>query len=502
MNIWEFDVERPFCVLDVDFYVEALNSEWVQLVYGLNYSCRYYKIVRGREYWRAEDNEVYTQILEKAFDENPNFLMDYSTKTQAVAEKLSKKTKQLFTVDWHCFTEEDLLQEWNSFAKAALCVSVAINGRPDFIEDHIYPVLEKLQRKLNWEDSVENLLAIINNVDKSLAYRDEPLSLLKVGQQIQQDPKLLTLFELKNSPETIISKIPSQLQELIEAHRMRYSWLKIPYAAHRVSFTTKDYVQRLQYLVKRSSCSEEIERIEELRLRDKERFNKIIETATTQYERILIQATRDFAFLRTYIAEVFDCALVTARDTLLKEVATRLGLFDAQIASMTIQEICDSILQNETIIPYEELNRRAEEYAYILEDDAKTIVTDSEIAQYEEIEKISEDENMVLSSSVSGMVANPGGVVGTAKILLSPEDNHKVNVGDIIIATMTTPEYISAMEKASAFVTDEGGITCHAAITSREFGVPCIVGTEIATRVFKDNDIVRVDAEKGLVQKI
>ena len=70
------------------------------------------------------------------------------------------------------------------------------------------------------------------------------------------------------------------------------------------------------------------------------------------------------------------------------------------------------------------------------------------------------------------------------------------------MAGMTTPEYLPAMEKAAAFVTDEGGILCHAAIVARELKKPCIVGTQYATKIFKDGDLVEVDAEKGVVRKI
>ncbi len=67
---------------------------------------------------------------------------------------------------------------------------------------------------------------------------------------------------------------------------------------------------------------------------------------------------------------------------------------------------------------------------------------------------------------------------------------------------MTTPEMVPAMKKAGAFVTDEGGVTCHAAIIAREMKKPCIIGTKIATKVLKTGDMVKVDAEKGIVRII
>lgn len=110
--------------------------------------------------------------------------------------------------------------------------------------------------------------------------------------------------------------------------------------------------------------------------------------------------------------------------------------------------------------------------------------------------------------SVKGMTANKGTYRGRVKILKTifsdriNEELKKVQKGDVLIANTTGPEVMSACERAGAIVTDEGGITSHAAIISRERGIPCIVGTKIASHIFKDNDFVEVDANKGIVRKI
>ena len=114
------------------------------------------------------------------------------------------------------------------------------------------------------------------------------------------------------------------------------------------------------------------------------------------------------------------------------------------------------------------------------------------------------------NKSVTGRPASLGKAKGKVKIInvdysdmkaLSREIA-KMNRGDILIAETTAPELIMACRKAAAIVTDVGGLLSHAAIVSREFGIPCIVGTEIATQVFKDGDFVEVDAEIGTVTKI
>ena len=101
---------------------------------------------------------------------------------------------------------------------------------------------------------------------------------------------------------------------------------------------------------------------------------------------------------------------------------------------------------------------------------------------------------------IKGQIAHKGKVKGIVKIVASTEDMAKVGEGDILVSVMTMPKYISAMQRAAAFVTDEGGITCHAAIVAREMGRPCIIGTRIATTVLKDGDMVDVDANNGVVR--
>ena len=105
-------------------------------------------------------------------------------------------------------------------------------------------------------------------------------------------------------------------------------------------------------------------------------------------------------------------------------------------------------------------------------------------------------------SEFSGSVAYKGIVKGKSKIITSVNDLNKVEVGDILVSQFTRPEYLSAMQRASAFITNDGGITCHAAIVARELKKPCIVGTKIATKVLKDGDMVEVDANKGIVKII
>ena len=100
---------------------------------------------------------------------------------------------------------------------------------------------------------------------------------------------------------------------------------------------------------------------------------------------------------------------------------------------------------------------------------------------------------------VRGLGASPGIATGKVKIVLDIDELDKIEEGDVMVTTMTTPDMVPAMRRASGIVTDEGGVTCHASIISRELGIPCVVGTGDATKTLKENDGVTLDGKKGLV---
>jgi len=117
----------------------------------------------------------------------------------------------------------------------------------------------------------------------------------------------------------------------------------------------------------------------------------------------------------------------------------------------------------------------------------------------EKVEEEREEETTEKRIIMNGLGVSAGIASGSVKIILNISEISKVNLGDVLVARMTTPDMVPAMKKASAIITDEGGMTCHAAIVARELGIPCIVGTKTATKELHEGDIVTVDGKKGVV---
>jgi len=189
------------------------------------------------------------------------------------------------------------------------------------------------------------------------------------------------------------------------------------------------------------------------------------------------------------------------------EIAKRSGVPQSQIMLFTLGEL-EKVLR-EKQFDEQELARRQKLAVLFLEKGRLEVYSGKQAAELarQALEqagiaggevKQPVPENFVLR----GQCACPGKAKGRAKIILSTADLGKMQSGDVLVAISTNPDVVPAMRKASAIVADAGGVTSHAAIVSRELGVPCVIGVKNATRLLKDGDLVKVDADKGIVRKL
>jgi len=117
--------------------------------------------------------------------------------------------------------------------------------------------------------------------------------------------------------------------------------------------------------------------------------------------------------------------------------------------------------------------------------------------------RVNKEEHSELKGEIilTGLSASPGIAVGEVKIVREIKDLQKIKQGDILVTEMTNPDMVVTMQKSAGIITDEGGLTAHAAIVSREMGIPCIVGTREATAKLKEGEIITMDAYSGKIYK-
>ena len=183
---------------------------------------------------------------------------------------------------------------------------------------------------------------------------------------------------------------------------------------------------------------------------------------------------------------------------LLKEIAERKKWKTDLLKYTTFQELSESILGKKPLPVKELIKRQNSVFAYI---DGK-VVYDPEIsANLSAIGyKIKKVDSFDKIKELKGTPASAGKIQGIVRVIFNRNQLNKIKNNEILVAPMTCLWYMPAMEKASAFVTDEGGATCHAAIIAREMNKPCIVGTKTATQVLNDGDLIEIDAANGLVK--
>ncbi|MCD4705837.1 hypothetical protein K8R61_02025 [bacterium] len=209
-----------------------------------------------------------------------------------------------------------------------------------------------------------------------------------------------------------------------------------------------------------------------------------------------IEAGQESAYIRQYSAEIFNVSAYKAR-SLFNRIAKSFNLSYEDFIFLTPGEVVHLLRENKRP-DCKTLTKRKRGCCVLLVDN-KEVVIDDKIELNGLIDKFVPRNN---SKKLSGTIANNGHAKGRAKIFLVPKDLQKMNTGDVLVTPMTTPDFIPLIKKASAIITDVGGLLSHAAIISRELEKPCIIGTKVATRVLKDGDLVEVDANKGIIKII
>ncbi|RJQ30699.1 hypothetical protein C4572_03755 [Candidatus Parcubacteria bacterium] len=190
-------------------------------------------------------------------------------------------------------------------------------------------------------------------------------------------------------------------------------------------------------------------------------------------------------------------------EKLCREIAKRLFVSLEQVRSAPV-DILEKALNGEKVDL--SISNTIKNFHICLPNDDGSVTTligvEAEEFSKNKIKRSEEMQDFSKTKELKGSTACVGKATGKVKIINLPEDMIKMEQGDILVSSATTPSIVPAMKKASAIVTDEGGLTCHAAIVSRELSIPCVVGLKVVTKFVKDGDKVEVDAGKAIIRKL
>ena len=281
----------------------------------------------------------------------------------------------------------------------------------------------------------------------------------------------------------------------IERHRERYFWLKNSYAGIEV-LSTDFFVRRKAELdpALRRMVTEEKESLRVRRAEFSDRYG-----LSTEIQSIAAATRAGIEWQDERKRQIF--IIQHYKDLFRRELARRYGCDPERILDWGLHEVIGLLEGSEFAVRIGAVRNM---FGYHCAGTSFRAMESEETERYWSL--YAEEFHEGHTEEVRGVVASTGGTVplvrGRVRVVRDPSKAENFREGEILVASMTSPDYVFVMRRSAAIVTDTGGLTSHAAIVSRELGVPCIVGTRFATQLFHDGDLVEVDADNGVVRVI
>ena len=491
---WEYYVTRKFCWLIESTQIEATDEQLHLGTIGFPYPMDRYVIVNGDEYGCRRNDRILYEHMARYEVQHEDFFDRYAVTLRNIAADAREAASQLLQKDLEHLSNHALAAQAEDFARAYTLSFVPTWTRPDtFLEAKVRDAFLPLGPAA----SSELMYAVARSVDlDSLESSREPVDLLRLNQLYFSDRPI---------PASVDGLTEAQANAL-QRHAQRYGWQRAPLGSGLATFVEADYLARLQLAREKGvDPKEAVERIErERRASTNLLWSTVDSLRESTRARKSVETLRMFIYLRTLTTEASDYLFYAGKQKLWAEVCRRLNAALDSVLMCSTREI-SSCLTGE--LSWSELEasiaQRRLGFAIVWNSGLPTTVFGrSAHALYSTLlsGRVSNGQSPDSSAVITGQPASPGKARGRVRLVVSGEQSYAMELGDILVTSMTNPDLVLAMEKASAIVTDEGGITCHAAITARELGVPCIIGTGNATSVLPEGIQVMVDANIGTIE--
>lgn len=284
--------------------------------------------------------------------------------------------------------------------------------------------------------------------------------------------------------------------EKLKEHAKKYEWLEYGLEGKRMNL--EDFKERMDKILKKGPDSIAQKLVKEKREIASNQKKIIDEYQIDTKHQKIFSIVRDSIAARLYSKDSQFFGYY-ALEKILEEFGRRTDLSLEQVRFLAPREFEEALLKGKD---FREITGRRMKYSIHISNEGNTIFFSGKEAR--EIRKKMNfnlaKTNLSESKIIEGQPAYPGIVKGRVKIVNTINEIFKVHQGNILVSRMTNPSIVPAMKKAAAIITDIGGITCHAAIVARELRKPCVIGTKIATQVFKDGDEVEVNANEGKIR--
>jgi phosphohistidine swiveling domain-containing protein len=444
--------------------------------------------------WKQCHNDLKENVLK-----DNNYLEWLIDQSEVLGKEFNQWTKEnIFNVDVTKLSTEEivfLLKEFIDKQSVLYAYGVAVPildfQNFSFVEGNLTKYLkEKVPEKFN-----EYFAAFTEPIKNSFSL-DQDEDLLKLIAEFYDD--LLWREDVKNSSLFEIKEKYPVFYTRLQEHTKKHSW--VYYVYHGPAYTEKEFLDFIKNSLDEDPINK-LNKIRERRIKNERLKEKYLqELQPDEFNERILRLAGKVVWAKPRRKD-YQSKSYFHLEKLLKEVAKRLSLSFKQVLSLPLDVMEKGLEKGEVDanIP----NTVYKKHFCIPDyNGGVKILYGDEAEEFDQIvERKEETQDYSKIKEVEGSCACSGKAKGFVRIINLPSDMDKMEKGDILVSVSTTPSIVSAMKKASAIITDEGGLTCHASIVSREMEIPCVIGTKIATKVLKDGDLVEVDADKGIVRK-
>jgi len=448
------------------------------------------------EYLFSSPRNGYVNIIQK---KNITFLLEGASSSKKYLQFIFEKT--LDRVDsWNNFADNTIkqLDKKNHSKKEIInlwieCDKILLDLIPWFfipyyiteesiLTDKVLKRLKKYSREIEKYTDFNNAVGILIFPNRKMLFQKE-----------QED--FSKLVKIAGTRKDYLKD--KEFLSLRRKYLDNYSWMKTFLILPIEPLNLSELTKRIKFALKDNYLDDNEIKIKQ-RIKNKKLLSLILNIIKTDKKLLEdIKWSQQFGWLLTASVEkalIAGCKLIP----FYKVLAKNFKISYKDWVYLTSNEIIEILRGGK--LPIKEVERRKKGFVFLTKNNVSKIYTGKRSEEiHKKLELISKNIDPK-TKELMGQSAMSGKTTGKVCVILEGKDSYKLKSGDILVCSMTSPDYISAMKKSAGIITDEGGLLSHAAIISRELSKPCIIGTKIATKVLKDGDLVEVDANKGVVK--
>lgn len=493
-------VEQERSVLLATLISLGFQEPFFEKSTGWNYGVEYHKYESGEHYVSEEDLGRLRQLITERAESEPDLWSDYVHRCTSKGDQLIETARSLDELNEDAHSPQELVKGFTTFTEATKEMAPFSAATPLVraeLESFLtHRIGEEIGGPNGQEKGGQFLPRLLVSRESSEALQ-EIRNCYRIALEIAKNDEVLDLFRNKSSA-TAVSRIEEdfpRIRGLIRHHIDEYGWLRAR-GSKLDPPSLRELVERIQVVLLRWQ-TETIRQAAERK--PPATVEQLLGFSPSESLARLIGALQDLVSLRSFRIDVHLQAEYLARP-FFNKVAEAMGCTREQFVFSSVEEILEALTQ-QTELPIPEIDNRMRNSFTVerSQDDLRVHSYRTPLRKQEGIQPP--------AATLTGQSVSRGRATGVVRVIFGPSEIGKVGLGDVLVTEASTTDLAGGetvfptrtdaaldIQKVAAIVTDEGGLLSHAAIISREHGIPCVVGTERATKALIDGQVVEVDA--------